>query len=497
MKQKVMFTGFICLLLTASFACNILDFAGDLFQGNTDEDISTTPTTPILAQTDTLSVEEITPEKETPEHPTETITLTVPGDTPEPEGLNPVKPYIVYGGEGGVWVSNPDGRFLTQVYEGRYYTALEEAISPDGSKLALVTQDQEGINLILVSIPDGEQEHIAQLLAGPITDAASDRAFASYAILDTPNLAWQPGEGRFLAFIGAIEGPTADLYLLDIQTREITQLTDGLSQAIMPVWSPNGTFILHYGVSWVPPFGGAIVGPTRMDGAWAVRVADEAVLPMPTPATLWPDFITWIDDGHYLSCDEDILREITVDSKNIREILPCCCGSNLAHAPTTNNLLLNISNDCNKEYEEGLYLLSLASETPVKVFDQTSWEINWLPVSNGFFAYPEVVITADGLRTFLPPELNHSFKPTISPRGYIAWVTYTNTVPYVRIQVPNQPWKMISNERVETMIWDGESGQVLLMVINDGRLLAAEYPDFIPQQIGDFGGWAQEAFFLP
>lgn len=486
MKQTRIIRGVISLIILSLSSCQILDFGRE-----------PTPTPQsVPSATNTLPVK--TPiEEETQESPTPTETQTVPSDTPEPEGLNTAKPYLIYGGRGGVWISNPDGRFLTQIYQGEYFTALEDAVSPDGKRLALITQGQDSVDLILVNIPGGEQEHIAQLLEGPITDAVSDRAFASYAILEPPNLAWQPGSGRFLAFIGAIEGPTADLYLLDTQSGEIRQLTDGLSQAIMPTWSPNGTTILHYGVSWVPPFGGAIVGPTRMDGAWAVRVSDEAILPMPTPSKLWPDFVAWLDDGHYLSCDEGGLREIAVDTKAVREILACCCGKDLVYAPTARNLLLNFSGDCNPDHDEGLYLFAPGSNHLVQVFDQPSWEMNWLPGSNAFFAYPDVVLSADGQTAYLPPELNHSYKPAISSQGYAAWVTYTNTVPYVRVQVPGESWKMISNEDVETLIWDHETGQTLLMVIGGGRLLAAAYPDFIPREIGVFGGSAREVFYLP
>ena len=68
----------------------------------------------------------------------------------------------------------------------------------------------------------------------------SPKAITSYAIMDYSNVAWQPGDGRLLAFTGAINGPTSDLYLYDTQSGEFTQLTDGPSQAIAPSWSPDG-----------------------------------------------------------------------------------------------------------------------------------------------------------------------------------------------------------------------------------------------------------------
>ena len=115
------------------------------------------------------------------------------------------------------------------------------------------------------------------------TNPTGRKAFAYYAIAQYDSIAWQPGEGRFLAFIGSMNGPTADLYVYDTQTEEITQLTDGNSQAINPTWSPDGEYILHFGVSWIPPFGGAIVGYNRLDGVWSVRMVDEKVIKLPKP----------------------------------------------------------------------------------------------------------------------------------------------------------------------------------------------------------------------
>jgi len=107
---------------------------------------------------------------------------------------------------------------------------------------------------VIVKIPSGEMETITQLISIPSEgyfEGLDPISFATYAIRDYDSVAWQPGDGRLLAFIGAINGPTADLYLYDTQTQEITQLTDGPSQAILPNWSPDGQYILHYGVSWV------------------------------------------------------------------------------------------------------------------------------------------------------------------------------------------------------------------------------------------------------
>ena len=103
-------------------------------------------------------------------------------------------------------------------------------------------------------------------------------------------VAWQPGDGRLLAFIGASNGPTADLYLYDTQTREITQLTDGPSQAVLPVWSPDGQYILHLGAKlgaalrwsdyWRQPVRWSLGGARPRTVKWSAYLRMRALTPI-------------------------------------------------------------------------------------------------------------------------------------------------------------------------------------------------------------------------
>jgi Tol biopolymer transport system component len=168
--------------------------------------------------------------------------------------LNPSGPYILYGGEGGIWISNPDGSFLTKITDLPIdLDDLHRAISPRGDRMALIVSNDTGLDLVEVKIPGGETKTIAHLLSIThdelISYPTNMKSFAAYAIRDYDNVAWQPEEGQLLAFMGGMNGPTSDLYVYDTESGEITQLTSGLSQGVFPNWSPDGKYILHYGIS--------------------------------------------------------------------------------------------------------------------------------------------------------------------------------------------------------------------------------------------------------
>ena len=115
-----------------------------------------------------------------------------------------------------MWISNPDGSLLTQLSTSEFHGDLFSAVSPAGNRLALVVSNGQGLDLLLVQLPGGQTQKVTHLISQTpqeATDATSAKSFAVYAIRDYNGLAWQPGDGRYLAFTGAVNGPTSDLYV--------------------------------------------------------------------------------------------------------------------------------------------------------------------------------------------------------------------------------------------------------------------------------------------
>lgn len=453
-------------------------------------------------------------DEETEVLPEETKTPVIPSVTPEPtatpapESLNPAGPYLMFSGKSGIWIANPDGTFLTQVTNIEPgLRDLRNAVSPDGRKLALVVETGEEIELRLVSIPDGGSKVVAKLSSMGMDEASMNpeesKSAAALSILYYEAAAWSPGDGRYLAFVGAINGNSSDLYVYDTQTEEITQLTDGPSQAIIPIWSPDGRYIYHFGVSWVPPFGGALVGYTRMDGAYAVRLSDGEIIDQPKPKTSHFAFIDWQDATHYIMYDADDacnsinLRSVDVETAKATPLMKYSFYFGAAQSPENGALLFSGDSACSSSLGDGLYLLNKGESEPLKLSDTKAYEVSWLPESKVFWAYPEGLFSADGSTRYDPPVFDSSFDPAVSTEGFQAWEVIENRVSRVEVKEPGKDWFSIATDfHVDALIWNPIDGKNLLMASEDGTLYSAAYPDYELVRMGEMGGYISQAVWV-
>ncbi len=357
-----------------------------------------------------------------------------------------------------------------------------------------------------ISLPDGAARVLATLQTVQPEEVANhpltQQAFAYYAITQYDNVAWHPTDGRYLAFVGAIQGPTSDLYLYDIATGETTQLTDGGSQALYPTWSPDGEFILHFGGRWVPPFGGAIVGYNQADGAWAVRVSDGAVITQPAKLQRPWNLVGWLDGGHYLAseadeeCGERNLLTVAAGEGKGALIFEGCFASYAALSPLNHAVLMSSAECESCPLGEGTYLMMPGEGAPQLVVEDRAWGIDWLPESSAFNVYPHGLISSEGEMLSTPPLADASYHPTLSDQGFEAWEVIESQQGRVVVRSPGDDFRTILEADVATMIWDPVQGSTLLVAAQNGTLYAASAPDFVPRVVGDLGSRVAQAAWI-
>jgi hypothetical protein len=440
--------------------------------------------------------------------PEVTPTETAPSPTAAPTGLNPSGPHMVFSGAQGIWIANPDGSFPTRISEygtGTGGQDLQASVSSRGDSLAVAAVGKTGIDLMLIDIPGGQTKTVSRLL--DITrqelafDSLSPKAFAYYAIMDYPNLAWQPG-GDVVAFVGAKPGPTTDLFTYDRAWDKFRHLGTGPSQAVRPIWSPDGEYLLFFGINWLPPFGQTYVTLAPMQGFWAVRASDGELIPQPAPQGTPQNFVGWRDNSHYLVYDSDghcaarDLRAVDLLTGEAKMLAEFCFHSKPAWSPGNNAVLLSVWPDCDCGIGAGLYLFLPGQDAPIRLMEKQALEVFWLPESGYFYAYPEALFSADGHTRYDPPVAGASYHPAVSVNGRQAWEVIEDHRSRVTVRTGDGPWRDILEGNVSLLAWDPISGDTLLIVLESGELYSAAAPDFKPKMTGSVGWNTDQAVWI-
>lgn len=147
---------------------------------------------------------------------------------------------------------SPDGRWLA------YYTGAvsrPNAAASDDLTLHLLSIDSGAVLTVTRLLPPNFPANLdlnAQRIAERLPEVATDpqlREGIWWGFADALTVhAWSL-DSRQLAFAGAMDGPSSDLYLYDIANGTITRLTDGPEQLTAIRWSPDGQWIWHSSIA--------------------------------------------------------------------------------------------------------------------------------------------------------------------------------------------------------------------------------------------------------
>jgi hypothetical protein len=198
---------------------------------------------------------------------------SLPQPTPQ---LAEKGPWLLISTSSGLWAANPDDSGLKQLTQQAIVVPreLNSGVSPSNNQFAFILsngQDQlHGLTLHLLALPGGEDKAITALTSkstepGPSESVGNSNFEPGRAMAEFDSLARSP-DGSMLAFIGAQQDTSADVYTYIPQSGLINHLTSGPNQAYAPSWSPDGKYIVHYGAS---TFGTGAGFSSRAPGQYA------------------------------------------------------------------------------------------------------------------------------------------------------------------------------------------------------------------------------------
>jgi hypothetical protein len=385
--------------------------------------------------------------------PTPTVT-----QTPSPEAAGGL---ILVHTDKGLWTARPDGSNGALHITGPLIIPgpLAGALSRINGDFAYLTTSNfnrpygnyPGLKLNIISL-FGRGPFVSLPLTSPETEPGTE--FPSdiiRAIVERKSFAWSP-EGTRLAYIGAAQGPSADLYEYSRATGEITQLTDGPDQAYDPVWSPDGKWIVHAAAAGFGTGAGIHVA-----GVYAAHADDSGVVSLyPVPQfSGGEDFLGWLDAhtlvtrSWFITCGPSDIRYTDLDLPKINPLFKGCLSAAAAGA---GSILFAQSTDTamfDENPKPGLwiYLSSANGGTLTKVSSADIRQIIWSEGSKTFLALASENTLSEVLPTGQIRVLaeNQSQIPIVSPTG-LFWA-----------------------KADETGVWAGKYGQAMSQIFT-GRI---------------------------
>jgi hypothetical protein len=378
--------------------------------------------------------------------------------------------------------------------------ALADMVAPHGGRVAFVTtNDPDGIHNLKLTIYNLAQKKAEKVIAlttdktepGPSAMPGDPSFEAVRSITETSasSLAWSP-DGRNLAFIGVLHGPSSDLYTYHLDTDTITHLTDGPSQAYAPSWSPDGTYVLQFGVTGFGTGAGY-----AMAGAWAARADDTKVISLYKPSGGGESTLGWVDGntvlvyGWSVICGSSSLRLVTIDPLKVTPLVPGCF-TGVAYDRVSHAIVLSIDDITSQgpgQEPKGLYLVGLDGKL-TRLASGDFGETGALSNAGAVWGYnnkgSSVAYTLAGKALSLPTNVPKDM-PLVAPGGKVwAWgLGKYDVKPGLWVGAPGAgDAKQVFSAEISAAAWT--ASDAALAFVSAGKLYFAPAPGYKPVAAG-------------
>ncbi len=336
--------------------------------------------------------------------PTPTMTPTVPLST---EG-----PWLVFAARNSspryLWAVNADGTGLTRLNNDytRLFAVSSSRTAAGEVHVAYVTSDgarPTDLELSIVTLPGGQIENVTPLTSSETayTDQDPNDEDSNYWVVNgiasaiswEGSLQWSP-DGKWLAFVGAMDGLSADVYSYDLTTGIVRRLSSESDNAFQLLWSPDSRWILHT-AKGIWGHSGGFYEP--VSGVWAASPDGEQVIKLEGARAT--KFIGWIAVDTVVAYSggaygfEYGLRAINVTTGTVTELEPRCF-LNIAYSLQHNVYLVSIGEysveACHlaPDWGVGVYLVSENSIRHISDDPFGGSDLRWDPYADMFLIRP-------------------------------------------------------------------------------------------------------------
>jgi len=399
------------------------------------------------------------------------------------QGLNPSSPWpwLLVKASVGLWATNDDGSGLTLLTQGDNWASdLEAAVQPSGDQVVVLTSSDDGyprlsehhLALNLLSLPDGNLRKITDLTSpqtepGPSFTLGDANWEAVRAIMEQSCYAWSP-DGTKLAFIGVMDGPSADVYLFDTTTDQITRVSQDGAQNFNPSWSPDGNYLFYFGAETFGTGAGA-----TMSGAWAANGDGTNVTPLYQPTSAgeillgWRDNETVVLESVTMQLGENHLRLYNLRTRE--EIVLIDETVNCAAVATEASFAPGTVMYCG---QDGLFLLPSGESQTQKISGDAVRSLQWILQGSMFQAVFQNGITA----VYEADGSNPQESPIPAPsnvavyRRYYAWTTLDSETEGIWITGARPEPLQVFNGPAAYPVWDLSANLLFFSWLQGGEL---------------------------
>lgn len=417
--------------------------------------------------------------------PESTPTVSVPSSGPWLVALTRGDNQLVavsMDGSSEVKIRLPDG---LPVWSARDLTL---GAAPHGGWLAVRTGNRNYTNLKLnlVHLPDGAVKELTLLLSAENearVQAADPSSLpgAVLAVTQSDTLSWSP-DGRYLAYIAAVDGRSSDLYVYDSQKDDIRRVTQGSYDAAQPLWSPDGKFIIFQQVlrfttnsQWVT------------HSVWAMsidRPTDLRRLYVPSADSIGEVVLGWSSPDVMMVSTRTLLgqrraREVSIERRRETVLVPGAFDE-IAFDPASQSFAFTINEPMatSTEMAPGLYLLKPYHAASLAQMGNWS-NLVWSAGAGRFIAnglQGVISVTPAGNLTLIKNES----QAVVSPNG--EWLATCSAGEHAGLRLYPISGKLlqdVSSQAVDELVWMVNSNGVYYRA--GSNLYRASFPQAAEQ----------------